>query len=166
MTLHTWPQAYGFNVADREKSKAEHGGDYFRRTEMQYICEHTIGSVEGSENQMWMMMGDFNSRSRVDQDTYKHPDFTTAYLVHDYIIGNTPYFDVIHEMHPATFYTSTGGQSRIDFVYATKPLLDRVVKAEIHTDSYTKPVRDAKKISNFWHPSDHRPIIVDFDMKK
>jgi len=166
VTLHTWPQAYGFNVADREKSKAEHGGDYFRRTEMQYICEHTIGSVEGSENQMWMMMGDFNSRSRVDQDTYKHPDFTTAYLVHDYIIGNTPYFDVIHEMHPATFYSSTGGQSRIDFVYATKPLLDRVVKAEVHTDSYTKPVRDAKKISNFWHPSDHRPIIVDFDMKK
>jgi len=32
-------------------------------------------------------------------------------------------------------------------------------------DDFTEPVRDPGKLSNFYHPSDHRPILVDFDMK-
>ena len=36
----------------------------------------------------------------------------------------------------------------------------------IRDGDYTEPVRDPKKLSNFWHPSDHRPIVVDFDLKK
>ena len=166
VTLHTWPHGYAYKATDREKSIAEHGGDYFRKAEMQYICEHTIGSVEGASDQMWMMMGDFNSRSRVDQDIYKYEEPTTLYMVHDYIRENTPYLDVIHELYPDKFYTTTGGQARIDYVYCTKPLFDRIKTARVYTDAYTAPVRDAKKISNFWHPSDHRPIVVDFDMHK
>ena len=47
-------------------------------------------------------------------------------------------------------------------MYLTPPLRKRVKKAGIANDSYTKPVRSPQKISNFWHPSDHLPIIVDF----
>jgi hypothetical protein len=33
------------------------------------------------------------------------------------------------------------------------------------SDSYTTPVRDPQNLSNFWHPSDHRPFIVDFNIR-
>lgn len=164
VTLHTWPQAYGFQVKeeDRERSKAAHEGDYYRRTEMEYICSHTIGTEPAAATQYWMMMGDFNSRSRVDNWVYHYPEDDTRLLVHDYIRAATPYLDIVHERHPNDFYTTTGGRSRIDYVYCTKPLLECVVSDRIVSDEYTTPVRNPQNISNFWHPSDHRPIVVDF----
>lgn len=167
VTLHTWPQAYSMNVAGHSKeeiqaSKDAHEGDLYRAQEMQYICEHTIKTSAEPENEYWMMMGDFNSRSRVDNWVYRYEDGDPRLLVHDYILSKTPYIDIIHERYPDDFRTSTGGRARIDYVYCTNALSDKVVFAEIHTDDYTRPVRDAKKISNFYHPSDHRPIIVDF----
>lgn len=166
VTLHTWPQAYAYKAEDREASKAEHGGDRYRAKEIQYICENTIGTVPGAENQLWMMMGDFNSRSRVDNDFYGYADDDTKLLVHDYVMKNTPYIDVIKARHPEGFIPSIASRKgRIDFVYCTKPLYDRVTYAEIIWDEYTTPVRDPQKLSNFWRPSDHLPILVDFDMK-
>lgn len=166
VTLHTWPQAYGFKVplVDRERSRAAHEGDHYRRTEMEYICRHTIGTVapETAATQYWMMMGDFNSRSRVDNWVYGYPEDDTRLLVHDYIRKETPYLDLVHERHPNDFYTTTGGRARIDYVYCTRPLFDCVTSERIISDAYTTPVRNPQKISNFWHPSDHRPILVDF----
>lgn len=166
VTLHTWPQAYGFKVPveERERSRAAHEGDHYRRTEMEYICSHTIGTVpaEVAAGEYWLMMGDFNSRSRVDNWVYHYPEDDTRLLVHDYIRENTPYLDLVHERHPNDFYTTTGGRARIDYVYCTRPVLDCVVSDSIVSDEYTTPVRNPRKISNFWHPSDHRPIQVDF----
>ena len=165
VTLHTWPQAYAYRAEDIDASKAEHGGDKYRAMEMQYICEHTIGTVPDADKQLWMMMGDFNSRSRVDNDQYGYEDDDTRFLVHDYILANTPYVDVIKEKYPDEFKPSIGRKgSRIDFVYCTRPLYDRVTYADIIWDSYTTPVRDPQNLSNFWRPSDHLPIIVDFDL--
>ena len=98
VSLHTWPQVYGFGLADkleRKASAAAREGDRFRRMEIEYVCNHTIGSVAGAEKQLWMMMGDFNSKSRVDNYEYGFPEDTTAFLVHDYICQHTPYVDVI-----------------------------------------------------------------------
>ena len=168
VTLHTWPQAYGFRVPveDRERSKAAREGDYYRRTEMEYICRHTIGTIlrAQAEGEYWMMMGDFNSRSRVDNWVYHYPDDDSRLLVHDYIHAETPYLDLVHERHPNDFYTTTGGRARIDYIYCTRPLFDCVVSDRIVSDDYTTPVRNPQKISNFWHPSDHRPIVVDFNL--
>ena len=168
VTLHTWPQAYAFGIPkeDRDRSKAAHEGDLYRRMEMEYICKHTIETVPEAKDQYWMMMGDHNARSRVDNWVYKMEEYAPGLLTHDYILQNTPYIDIIHERNPQNFYSSTGGKSRIDFVYATKPLYDAVEYAEIITDDYTRPVRDPQNLSNFWHPSDHRPIIVDFNLAK
>ena len=166
VTLHTWPQAYGYGVPkeDRERSGSAREGDYYRRTEMEYICQHTIGTLPADEaaGQYWMMMGDFNSRSRVDNWVYHYPEDDSRLLVHDYILAETPYIDVVHERHPNDFYTTTGGRARIDYVYCTRPLFDCIVSDRIISDNYTTPVRNPQKISNFWHPSDHRPIVVDF----
>ena len=166
VSLHTWPHAYAYRAEDREASKAEKGGDKYRAKEIQYICEHTIGTVEGAEDQLWMMMGDFNSRSRVDNEQYGYAEDDPKFLVHDYIRANTPYMDVIKEKYPEEFKPTTGSKtSRIDYVYCTKPLYDRITYADVIWDDYTTPVRDPQKLSNFWRPSDHMPIIIDFDMK-
>lgn len=50
VTLHTWPQGYAFQAKDRDASRAENGGDKYRRMEMEYICNHTIHSVPGAES--------------------------------------------------------------------------------------------------------------------
>ena len=166
VTLHTWPQAYAYRAEDEEASIAEHGGDKYRAKEIQYICEHTIGTVENASDQLWMMMGDFNSRSRVDNAVYGYADDDTRFLVHDYVRNNTPYIDVIKAQYPDKFIPSfRTKKSRIDFVYCTQPLYDRVTHAEIIWDEYTTPVRDPQNLSNFWRPSDHLPILVDFDMR-
>ena len=166
VTLHTWPQIYAYKATDRRASIEENGGDKYRAMEIQYICEHTIGTDPKAEKHMWMMMGDFNARSRVDNDKYGYADNDSRLLVHDYIRTNTPYIDVIKEKYPDEFKPSVGSKSsRIDFVYCTKPLYDRITFADIIWDDYTTPVRDPQGLSNFWRPSDHLPIVVDFDMK-
>lgn len=165
VTLHTWPQAFAYGAEDREASKAEHGGDKYRRMEVEYICNHTIGTVPGAEGQLWMMLGDFNARSRVDNAVYGYPEDDTRLLTHDYVLQNTPYVDVIAEKYPGEFKTTIHGTARIDVVYCTRPLYECITHAEVITDAFTDPVRDPGKLSNFWHPSDHRPIVVDFKLK-
>lgn len=164
VTLHTWPQAYGYNVPaeKREQSKAEGGGDKFRRVEMEYICKETILTHPKAKKELWAMMGDFNSVSRTDNSVYKLPDESTQFLVHDFIREETPYIDIIKEEFPDNVISTTGGTRRIDFIYLTPALKKRVKKAFIARDNYTNPVRNPQKISNFYHPSDHCPIIVDF----
>ena len=89
VTLHTWPQPWAFRCEDREASAKVREGDDYRRMEIQYICEHTIGKVPDASSQYWMMMGDFNSRSRRDNYVYGYPDRDTRFLVQDYIYGHT-----------------------------------------------------------------------------
>lgn len=168
VTIHTWPQAYGYGVSkeDRPRSIAAHEGDHFRRTEMEYIINHTIGQVPGANQQLWMMMGDFNAPSPVDNNVYNFPKDDTRFLTHKFIIEHSPYIDVVKQKNNGIFIpSSVWNGRRIDFVYATKALYDRVKNASIIWDQYTTPVRNAQNLGNFWHPSDHLPIIVNFDMK-
>lgn len=167
VTLHTWPQKWGFNIPleKREESKNANEGDKYRLMEMTYICKNTILTDTLASNGYWIMMGDFNARSRVDNHVYKYVENDTRFLVHDYILSNTPYIDVIHEMYPDQFFTTTGGKSRIDFIYCTQPVYDMITDAQVVSDEYTTPVRNPQKLSNFWHPSDHRPIIMDLKIK-
>ncbi|MCF0176281.1 MAG: endonuclease [Bacteroidales bacterium] len=167
VTLHTWPQGWSPQDEDREKSRAEHGGDRYRRTEIEYICRHTLGQVPEAGEQYWMMMGDFNAPSRLDNAHYGWAVDEPRFQVHDYMLQNTPLLDVIHDWHPGTFIPSVGSKaSRIDFVYCSKPLFDLVQDARIVWDAYTTPERDPQGLSNFWRPSDHLPIIVDFKVNE
>jgi len=164
VTLHTWPQKWAFRAENQDSSKAVNGGDYYRRMEIEYICRHTILTHPEAEQEHWMMMGDHNARSRKDNAFYEYPEDDTRFLVHDFILNNTPYMDVIAEKHPGEFHSTMHSPSRIDFIYMTPPLYNCVTDAHICRDYYTEPVRDPQNLSNFWHPSDHRPIIVDFKL--
>lgn len=162
VTVHTWPQKYGFNISreDRPRSIEAHEGDYFRRKEMEYICNETILSVPDAEYGYWMLLGDFNSRSRVDNYHYGWNEDDTRFLVHDFLRGQTPLLDAVAEKFPGEFKKTTLSGHRIDFVYMTKPLYDCVRNIDVVYDGFPKN-RRAVGLSNFCHPSDHYPIVID-----
>lgn len=163
VTVHTWPQAYAYRASDRESSIAAHGGDLYRVMELKYICEHTIGTDTDAGNHLWMMMGDFNSRARTDNAWYNYDENDTRFLVQDYILANTPYVDLIKERYPDEF-KPTAGYSRLDYVYCTRALYDRITFADVILDEYTTRRRDYNT-SYFWIPSDHYPMVIDFSVE-
>lgn len=162
VTLHPWPQRYAYGAEDQQASAAEQGGDVFRAAEIQYICEQTIGTVPGAEDQWWLMAGDFNAISRADNFHYGRDTTDKAFLVHDYVRGHTPYIDVIEREYPGDFQKSTVSGRRIDMVYVTPALMDRVTSARIIREGFADCSRDprGKAVHNFCHPSDHYPVLV------
>ena len=167
VTVHTWPQKYAFKATDTKASAREKGGERFRAVEMEYICRETIESVPGAEKELWLMTGDFNAISSVDNFHYNLPSDDTAFLVHDYVRNNTPYIDVIERLYPGEFQKSTLSGRRIDMVYVTPPLFNMVTSGRIIHDGFANSRRDprGKEIHNFCHPSDHYPVMITFKLK-
>ena len=167
VTLHTWPQRYAYKAEDQQADAAERGGDRFRAVEMKYICDQTVGMVPDADKQLWLMCGDFNAISSVDNFHYGLDPADPAFLVHDYVRANTPYIDVIERLYPGEFRKSTLSGRRIDMVYVTPALFGKVKSAEILYDGFAASVRDprGKAINNFCHPSDHYPVLVVFKKK-
>ena len=161
VTLHTWPQRYAYKAENQAESGKNQEGDVFRAKEMKYICDQTIGTVPDAASQYWMMLGDFNAVSRVDNSIYGFDEDNKAFLVHDYVSGNTPYIDIVDRLHPGDFQKSTFSGRRIDFIYMTEPLFRKVRSAEIIHDGYPTACRDQRGVTKFCYPSDHYPIIVN-----
>lgn len=161
VTLHTWPQRYAYKAENQAESGKNQEGDVFRAKEMKYICDQTIGTVPDAASQYWMMLGDFNAVSRVDNSIYGFDEDNKAFLVHDYVSGNTPYIDIVDRLHPGDFQKSTFSGRRIDFIYMTEPLFRKVRSAEIIHDGYPMSCRDPRGVTKFCYPSDHYPIIVN-----
>ena len=158
VALHPWPHPYAYNAQDQEASKAENGGDAYRKLEVEYVCNHTIGNAK---NGCWLMMGDLNSISRTDNAFYGLPADDPKFQAQDYIHDHTPYMDIIKWRYPEEVILSTANNNRIDYVYCTPDLYPSITDAQIVRDDYTDPVRD-DVVTSFWHPSDHLPVIVDF----
>lgn len=161
VTLHTWPQRYAYKAENQAESGKKQEGDVFRAKEMKYICDQTIGTVPDAASQYWMMLGDFNAVSRADNIIYGFDEDNKAFLVHDYVSGNTPYIDIVDRLHPGDFQKSTFSGRRIDFIYMTEPLFRKVRSAEIIHDGYPTACRDPRGVTKFCYPSDHYPIIVN-----
>ena len=162
VTRHTWPQKYAYLAEDQEASKAEQGGDVFRSVEMKYICEETILQDKDAAKNNWIMLGDFNAISSIDNFHYGIAEDDKQFLVHDYVRNNTPYIDVIEKFYPGDFQPSTQSGRRIDMVYMTEPLFKTVKAARIIRDGYAESHRDTT-FRNFCHPSDHYPVVVDME---
>lgn len=164
VTLHTWPQKWGFEVdADhRQGSIDAHEGDFYRLKELTYICRHTIETSPRAKDEYWMMMGDFNAVSSLDNDHYGYPRDTTAFLANDYVLENTPYVDAVFQWYGKDFQPTIISGRRIDYIYMTPALYSKVVNLEVLRDGWVKNYRDPQRLSNFCHPSDHLPVMVDF----
>ncbi len=168
VTCHMWPQSYGFGVssANQAASTSAHEGDYYRQFEMQYIVDNTINNSTYSGVQDWILLGDMNSRSRLDNGTYGYAANNTALLTQDVILDQTDMKDVIQELYPGpdNFMASTYGTSRIDYVYVSPSLMEKVVNAFILADQWNYQGAKSPYVDSFRMPSDHRPIIVDFQL--
>ena len=121
VTLHTWPQKFAYLAADEKADAAAHGGDRFRAREMQFICEETVGTDPSAGEHLWLMTGDFNAISSVDNFHYKKPLDDTAFLVHDYVRQHTPYIDVIERFYPGEFQKILA--ARISTISAIRPTI-------------------------------------------
>ena len=169
VTLHPKPFSYGYNVPKEKRAEDSQlsGGEKHRRKEVMYMVNHTVRTVPNPETQYWIMAGDYNSKSRKDNFKYGYLDSSLSFIVHDYIASDkTPYYDLVAETYPGLFCPSCGKNTRIDYFYLTKPLLEACKDVNVTPDSYTNRWCDTPQISNFWHPSDHFPIIADFNLSK
>lgn len=171
VSCHLKPFAHGYKVPKERQaeSAANFEGDKYRRREVEWILNHTVATRENPEKELWFMAGDFNSLSRKDNFEYKLPEDSPIFMVHDFMTGpKSPYLDLVAEYFPGKFWmTHEGkkGQRRIDYVYVTKPLLDACTGIQIKPDSYTSSTWSTR-VPKFREPSDHLPIIVDFDLRK
>lgn len=163
VTLHTYPHKYAYLAEDQAQSAAEHGSDKFRAKEMQYICEQTILEQDPDGSGNWIMLGDFNAISRADNWHLGRPDDDTAFLVHDFVRENTPYIDLIEKWYPGEYKKTTLSKRRIDMVYLTEPLYERVTDARIITDGFARSYRIKGDMHNFCDPSDHYPVVMTME---
>lgn len=163
VSLHTWPQKYAFGVSGtqaQEQSTANAGGDYHRLKEITYICEHTIGKAADPQKEWWFMAGDFNSQSSLDNDQYQYSWNDTRFLVHDYVLNNTPYIDAIKEKNKGEFKTTTSGKNRVDYAYCSPEMMKNVTYADVVQDWWTASIIKDEK-TGFKKPSDHRPLFIN-----
>lgn len=174
VTLHLWPHAYSYyaKYVSKQTSDPESvGGNAQRLAEIKYICDRSINDPTLSKDENWLMMGDFNTRSRADNWFYGIDGSSALLSSHDYILNSTPYKDVIGECYPGHFFATrtwandAGGKDppRYDFVYASPSMMGKVRNALILNESWTNMVW---AMSNYYDSSDHRPILIDFDLEK
>ena len=157
LVLHLYPFSYtpsGSNAAN---------GDAYRLEEIQTYLDNTIRKYP--DEKYWLMMGDFNSRSRADNWYYGYPENDTRLLVHNHILDHTDLKDIIAERYPGSFISSTYGNARIDYMYASPSMYARIVNALTVMDKWTTATQ-SPYVSNFYDPSDHRPILADFELKQ
>lgn len=165
---HLRPFGYGYGVPPekRKESSANYEGDHHRRKEAQWILRHTVNTSADPDNEFWIMAGDFNSRSRKDNFKYKYSDAAPSFMVQDFMMSAaSPYYDIVAESFRGIWCPSHANNSRIDYVYVTKPLLNACRDVYVTTDSYTSAIH-SPDVDRFYTPSDHYPIIVDFNLNK
>jgi exonuclease III len=135
---------------------------------MKVILDETIKSDPNAEDALWLMAGDFNSVSRADNFFYRFKDDDPYFSTHDMIAKETKYVDILSRRHPGVFLSTAGSWdrlngARLDYVYVT-PALEKLIKAaDVSKDDYSRIRREFRLPTQAYRPSDHRPLIVDFN---
>ena len=168
VSLHMWPQAYGYGVAtaDRGASQANNEGDKYRAFEMQYIVDQTVNNSKYAGEKYWIFGGDTNSKSRLDNWFYGYDTNSTKLLVYDIVLNYTSLKDIIGCRYPDSFMASTYSDNRIDILYASPDMYNMIDNAITLIDDWLSDGKKSEYVSSFYECSDHRPVIVDFDLSK
>lgn len=165
VTVHLKHGKYGYAVPkERQKESADnYEGEQHRIKELTCILDHTVRKSDNPGEELWIMAGDYNSYSRKDNYVYKWNPSSPAFQTQDYMILHSPFIDLFDARYPDDFQP-TCGNLRIDYMYVSKPMLDACIDIYQQPDSYTK--RERSGVNKFYVPSDHYPIIADFDFSK
>lgn len=193
VSLHLWPQKYAPQYwndphGQIESAKNFEGYEHAAK-EVQRILAATIATSGHGEN--WLIMGDTNSISPLDEDYY----YTESYsryntdgekwvLPHKVFLeeSGTKYGMQLYDMlrqgegsyytGSGRFMTSTGGFARMDIMYGSESMRKRVSGMSlILNDDWcgikNSAVYDSEVDSKLPKiPSDHRPLLIEFDMSK
>ena len=166
VTVHLRHGKYGYGVRGKEAqaaSAARYEGDAYRVKELTCILDGTVRTTEDPNKEFWIMAGDYNSYSRNDNYHYKWNSASLGFQAQDYMIFSSPFFDLYDVCYPNDFLP-TCGTLRIDYMYVSKPMIKACIDIYQKPDSYTK--REHSGVSTFYIPSDHYPIIADFNIAK
>ena len=165
VSLHLWPADHTFGASDTAASAAAKGGDYYRQFEMQYIVDNTINLPGNSGEEYWILGGDTNSYSRVDDWHHKLSNSDpTVLLAHDVVLNQTSLKDVIALRECYGEKNNVMFRSRIDILYASPKMFDCITNSIMLMDSWTGPVKTWEYYSTFRDPSDHTPVYVEFKL--
>ena len=177
VSLHLWPQIYSPSSNTAASAAALEGRDH-QVKEIDAILEQTSPSA----SDYFLMMGDHNAITRQDAWYYEPNNLyevVTAkwkdtpreltdgkyrekwYQAHDRIIANGAYDDMLVKFWPGKFMSSTGGSARIDFMYGSPAMTEKLVNMTTIHDSWSTIVSGT---APFAFPSDHLPILADFNL--
>lgn len=165
--FHTYPAYYGREVAveERKASALRFDGEKFRAEEMKIFFERTILNPEYAGEKNWLIMGDTNSISPLDDRYYGYGLKSPFYWGHNYVLGTSSCIDLVKQYccpgERDVMIPSTQSGRRIDIMYGTQVMAGRVIKVKTPREGFTKSI---KRAGFRFHErsSDHLPVIVDF----
>lgn len=161
VTYHAMPYTYDPTASDKAASEALREGDAYRQHEVEYILSQTVNNSKYSSESNWIFLGDMNSHSPADNWYYGYTS-SSILSVQTYIRSYSGLKDIIAEKYPGRFLPTTmNGKFRIDYIYASDAMMNAVTNAVVIRDKWTS--EKASGVADCTHPSDHRPILVDFD---
>ena len=163
VTLHMWPAAHAFGASNTTTSAAAKEGDYYRQFEMQYIVDQTVNNPAHASEEYWILCGDTNSYSRMDDWSSKYSEKDpTKLITHDVILNQTNLKDVIAHRDCYGEKNNAILRCRIDFIYASPKMFDHITNSIMLMDSWCGPIKKWEYYTSFSDPSDHTPVLADF----
>lgn len=188
VTMHMWPFKFDPSKWENAASIAKLEGYDYARREVETIMNATCKNSDWGDE--WLLMGDTNSVSPVDAPYYEseqvqydrwleenkwaepHRAFRDANK------AGRQLYDMLREgagsyyTGEGRFMTSTLGVARMDIMYGSESMKRRVSGfsmilndrwSTITYSSIRDPESDTKQAKV---PSDHRPLLIEFDMSK
>lgn len=169
--FHTYPHAFSRGLTDNNEkiaSRRRYDGEKFRTEEMQIFMERTILNPKFKKRKNWLIMGDTNCLSPLDDRFFGHGADSPLYWGHKYILENTPCIDIVKQyccpQQRDVLIPSIQWERRIDIIYASPSMMERVVKVETPKDEFTTSIKEPG-LRHHKRSSDHLPVIVDFRLK-
>ena len=168
--FHTYPKSYARDIPEedkegRERSTRNFDGEKFRMEEMKLLMERTILDPKYAAEKNWLIMGDTNCLSPLDDRYFEHGKENPRYWGHNYMLRNIPCSDIVKTYccpeERDVMISTIQGKRRIDIMYGTEPMMRRVIRAKTPKEGFT---RATKRAGFRFHEgsSDHLPVIVDF----
>lgn len=170
VAFHTWPHGWKFGVKGKEEraeSKLEYGGHITRYDETKLFMERTILNPEYADQKHWIVAGDMNCYSQLDDNHFGLGYENLRYAAQRYIVECVPQVkDLIKFYHSPdkrdVVIPSAMRGGRIDYMYGSERFVNSLLKAKSPKSGFTNGKFD--KTTRFFKEcgSDHLPIICDF----
>ena len=168
--FHTWPQAWAMGVRGkdaRSASMADYGGHKTRYEETKHFMERTILNPEYANEKHWIITGDMNCYSPLDDYTFDLGWDNPRYAGQRFIVEQVPQVKDLIKLYSSVdkrdvVVSSTMGSGRIDLMYGSEKFVKTLIKAKSPKSGWTSGKWD--KDTHFYKErgSDHLPVLCDF----